>query len=136
MAEANVCGIVSALGAISYINITAPGAEPIVKLLREIPSALQFVLDHPLDNVKSIGQTTASLCTVSQLVIFIALHYATENTNGVSFAATGVDSVGVRYVNVHESSSAISVYICFHLLGPRLRVQAKKKTAGSASRRS
>lgn len=105
MAEANVCGIVSALGAISYINITAPGAEPIVKLLREIPSALQFVLDHPLDNVKSIGQTTASLCTVSQLVIFIALHYATENTNGVSFAATGVDSVGVRYVlsmRMHE----------------------------------
>ena len=92
---------------IAALNLAEPGAEPIVKLLREIPSALRFVLDHPLEHLKAVGSTTASTCTVSPVGdLFTTLHEATGNTDIVS-SATDVDSVGVRYVNAHESSSSV-----------------------------
>ena len=70
------------LGVLGNLNLTAPGAEPIVQLLRGIPSALRFVLDHPLDHIKAVGATTASSCTVSPVGDrSAALHTPTETDN-------------------------------------------------------
>jgi hypothetical protein len=81
-AEASPGGIVCAIHVFASLNLTAPGAEPIIQLLREIPSALRFVLDHPLDHMKAIGMTSASQCTVRPVGdLFTTLHEATETHN-------------------------------------------------------
>lgn len=70
--------IVCAASLFALLNLTAPGAAPINQLLREILSSLQFTLDHPLDNLKAIDQTTASSCAVSPVADFTALYKPTE----------------------------------------------------------
>ena len=103
--------IVTALSLFSHINLTAPGSEPIVRLLREIPSALKFVLDHPLDHMKSVGITTASICTVRRVGNLPATTNWRKCTNVVSFAIADLDSEGVRYENEPVLSLLLSA-IC------------------------
>ena len=63
--EAHTCGILCTVFGLSLLDMTTPEARPIVRLLDGMGSALRFTLDHPLNHLSVIGQTTATLCAVS-----------------------------------------------------------------------
>ena len=63
--EAHTCGILCTVFGLSLLDMTTPEARPIVRLLDGMGSALRFTLDHPLNHLSAIGQTTATLCAVS-----------------------------------------------------------------------
>ena len=65
MDEACVSTTFAAVWALSFLDLGAPEARPIVQLLEGMPSALRFALDHPLDHFKAIGYTSAAFCAVS-----------------------------------------------------------------------
>ena len=62
--EANVCPLVWCFYILGQLNLMSPEAKSIMERLRSIPRTLRYVLDHPLDGVKSLGQTTAAFCSV------------------------------------------------------------------------
>jgi hypothetical protein len=62
-----------------YVDLAAPEAAPLVSLLHGIPSALQFVLDNSLNNMKSIGSTTmgmGAVCTARQSNFMLTASYS------------------------------------------------------------
>ena len=83
--------VVGLYGLIS-LNLTAPEAEPIVELLRGIPSALRFALDHPLHHVKVCGVTSATLCA-----IVTALVFGKEEDSGFRFSQEMIDDTVVIF---------------------------------------
>ena len=78
--QANIFGLANSCFALWSFDLTAKETEPIVALIREIPSTLRFVLDHDLNHVKAGGQTTATACAMVTAVIF-----GKEEDGGFSF---------------------------------------------------
>lgn len=76
--EASATTLVCGLMVIQELDLTAPEAEPIVKMLREIPSTLRFVLDHNLVFMKALGFTTSAVCAVSRLHFEIRFSWMQE----------------------------------------------------------
>jgi len=74
--EANLLTIVAGMYGFTHLDLTGPQGEPLVALLAEVPSALRFALDYPLEHVKCIGVTSASLCAT-----FIALVFGKEEAD-------------------------------------------------------
>ena len=64
-------------------------AQPIVRLLEGMASALRFLLDHSLDNMKALGFTSASWCSTVCALVFGKL----EDGGGFDFSQTLVDDV-------------------------------------------
>ena len=87
--EANVLGIGCGLWALSLLDLAAPEARPIVRLLEGMGSALRFTLDHSLDHMKALGFTTASFCATVCALVFGKL----EDGGGFDFSQTLVDDV-------------------------------------------
>ena len=87
--EANVFGIACGLWALSGLDMTVPEAQPIVRLLEGMGSALRFVLDHSLDHMKALGLTTASFCATVCALVFGKL----EDGGGFDFSQTLVNDV-------------------------------------------
>ena len=105
-----MCGIVCAIAIFSFLDLTAPGAAPIIKLLREIPSALRFVLEHPLDHMKAVGMTTASFCTVSPVGYLHSLAQTDGNTQQLMVCCLPLQMLtalvfGMSNGNAHFSAS-------------------------------
>ena len=65
MDEACISTTFAAVWALSNLDLGAPEARPIVRLLEGMPSALRFALDHPLVHFGAIGLSSASYCAVS-----------------------------------------------------------------------
>ena len=65
MDEACISTTFAAVWALSNLDLGAPEARPIVRLLEGMPSALRFALDHPLVHFGAIGLSSASFCAVS-----------------------------------------------------------------------
>ena len=55
---------------LAALDLTAPEAKPIVKLLEGIPSTLRFVLENNLDHIRAVGQNTETPCGKCCAVIF------------------------------------------------------------------
>ena len=62
VAEGNTCALVSAAWALSMLDLAAPAARPVVRLLGGMPSALRFALEHPLAHIKDVGITSSAVC--------------------------------------------------------------------------
>ena len=56
--EANVQGLWCCVSLLSTLDLTAPEAVPIVRLLADMPSTLRFIFDNPLFHVREMGWTT------------------------------------------------------------------------------
>ena len=83
----NVVCIVQILVMMQQLDLSAPESAPIVKLLRQIPSALQFTLDHPLIHIKSVGAVSSSACAMICAVVF----GKEEEDGGFSFSQQLID---------------------------------------------
>lgn len=86
--DAHTFGIVCALMVLSYLDLGAPEAEPIVALLRGIPSALQFVLDNNLSHFRSPGLTSRSAATT-----LASLAFGKDEDGGFSFTHQMINDV-------------------------------------------
>ena len=73
--------------ALTNLDLAAPEARPIVRLLEGMGSALRFVLDHSLDHMKALGFTTASFCATLCALVF----GKSEDGGGFDFSQTLVD---------------------------------------------
>ena len=60
--DANVGVYIHLLVMLQSLNLSDAEAKPIVEQLRQIPSALKFVLGHDLIHIKAVGMTTAAIC--------------------------------------------------------------------------
>ena len=60
--EGNVCGIWGVVQMLTSnsLDLTSPEARPIVQQLQGIPSALRFLLDHPLSHFRYLGLTSSA----------------------------------------------------------------------------
>ena len=88
--------------ALSLLDLTAPEAQPIVRQLEGMGSALRFVLDHSLDHIKALGFTTASSCTTLCALVFGKL----EDGGGFNFSQTLVDDVVAVFKEILTGSAA------------------------------
>ena len=70
VAEANPGLYIHALLVLQNVDLTAPEAKPIVEQLRQIPTALKFMLDHDLVHLGSMRMTTAAVCAPICALIF------------------------------------------------------------------
>ena len=50
---------------LQLLDLAAPAAAPIVTMLKDIPSTLQFMLEHSLMHMECLGSTTESVISVS-----------------------------------------------------------------------
>lgn len=107
MCQANVCGIWSCMQALSStaMDLTAPEAQPIVRQLESIPSALRFVLAHPLNHHSDLGYTTEAQCAVVCALAF----GKKEEGSDFNFTPDMVDSV-VRSLYMILSDEMISSF--------------------------
>jgi hypothetical protein len=64
----NICICLQVL--VHSLDLTAPASAPIMKLLRGIPTALRFIVDHPLEMMPSVGQETRSLIGMLCAIVF------------------------------------------------------------------
>ena len=49
---------------LQLLDLAAPAAAPIVTMLKDIPSTLQFMLEHSLMHMECLGSTTVASLTV------------------------------------------------------------------------
>ncbi len=61
--EATPLGIWCCVQMLATLDLTAAEAQPIVKVLKTIPSTLHYMLKNNLDHCKGIGQTTLPTCS-------------------------------------------------------------------------
>ena len=61
--EANVVGVWASVCVMTTMDLTASEAEPILRLLREMPSTLRFVLDHSLGHIRDVGMSSGASCS-------------------------------------------------------------------------
>ena len=87
--EANVIAVGLGMWALTNLDLAAPEAQPIVRLLEGMGSALRFGLEHSLDQVKAMGFTTASFFATVCALVFGKL----EDGGGFDFSQTLVDDV-------------------------------------------
>ena len=92
--EANVYTVACALWALTLLDLTAPEAQPILRLLEGMGSALRFALDHSLDHFKALGFTTSSFCATLCALVFGKL----EDGGGFDFSQTLINDItmGIR----------------------------------------
>jgi hypothetical protein len=86
--EANVMVVVHALITIQPLDLTAPEAAPVVRQLREAPSALRFTMAHPLRHVSALGHDSAPYCGMLCAVVF-----GKEEGGGFDFARGTIDDI-------------------------------------------
>ena len=55
---------------LAALDLNAPEAKPIVKMLEDIPSALRFILENNLDHLRDVGQNTEAPCAKVCALIF------------------------------------------------------------------
>ena len=91
--EANVMTVTHALLMLQTLNLTAPEAQPIVALLREIPSALRFALEHNVNHLKAMGMTTGAICVMLCALVF----GKEEDAGGFQFTQDSVDLALVTF---------------------------------------
>ena len=87
--EANVYALACGLWALTLLDLTTPEAQPILRLLEGMGSALRFALDHSLDHFKALGFTTSSFCATICALVFGKL----EDGGGFEFTQTLVNDV-------------------------------------------
>ena len=58
---ANILSVWCSVELLAQLDLTTPEAQPIVEMLKAIPSTLRFVLEHELVHVDSLGYTTSSV---------------------------------------------------------------------------
>ena len=51
---------------LQLLDLAAPAAAPIVTMLKDIPSTLQFMLEHSLMHMECLGSTTGAMISVSE----------------------------------------------------------------------
>ena len=72
--EVSPCTIWACVTMLATVDLTAPAAKPIVKMLEGIPSALRFLLENNANHIKDFGMTTAGPCSaVCALAFFLAV---------------------------------------------------------------
>eukprot|EP01045_Picozoa_sp_COSAG04_P006640 COSAG04_NODE_330_length_16594_cov_25.794146_14_plen_146_part_00 len=76
---------------LSLLDLTAPEARPIVRLLEGMASALRFGLEHSLDQVKAMGFTSASFYATACALVFGKL----EDGGDFDFSQTLVNDITV-----------------------------------------
>ncbi len=86
--EATPCGIWCMVQMIAVLDLTAPEAKPVVRLLEDIPSALRFMLDHPLDHVKGLAMSTNGACPT-----VCAMAFGKEEGGHFTFDQAMIDGV-------------------------------------------
>jgi hypothetical protein len=86
--EANPCGIWAMMQMLGSLDLSAEVAEPIVRQLKGIPSALRFMLSHNLDHIKGIGQSTSAPCSA-----VCALAYGKDEGGEFVFDQAMVDAI-------------------------------------------
>ena len=67
---ANVGTMIHAFYFLQPLDLTAPEAQPVVRLLAAVPSSLRFALEHDKYHIKSIGMSHASLCASLCALVF------------------------------------------------------------------
>jgi hypothetical protein len=88
LSEANVVAIDICLLMLCSLDLTAPEAAPIVQQLEAIPSALRFVLAHPLSHFEAVGYQTEV-----QAAVICALAFGKEESGEFEFTQAIVASV-------------------------------------------
>lgn len=73
---------------LQQIDLTASTAAPIVAMLSQIPSALQFTLEHSLTHCHTVRLKTSSLCAAICAVVW----GKEEHSGGFEFTQTMVDN--------------------------------------------
>jgi hypothetical protein len=68
--EANVMVVVHALLLLQSLDLSAAAAAPVVALLRGIPGALRFALEHELNHLVAAGLTAGSVCAMLCALVF------------------------------------------------------------------
>ena len=86
--DATPCGIWACMATLAALDLTAPEAKPLVKLLEGIPSALRFMLENNVDHVKGIGQITSSPCSA-----VCALSFGKEEGGDFAFDQQMIDGL-------------------------------------------
>ncbi len=86
--EATPCGIWCMVQMVAALDLTAPEAKPVVRLLEGIPSALRFMLDHPLDHVKGLAMSTNGACPA-----VCAMAFGKEEGGHFAFDQAMIDGV-------------------------------------------
>jgi hypothetical protein len=62
VADASILPVWAGLRMIDSFDLTAPEAAPVVRLLEQMPTTLQFVLDHPLSHIGEMGLVSSADC--------------------------------------------------------------------------
>ena len=87
--EANPCGIVCCILLFGSLDLTAPEAAPIMRMLEQMPSTLNFLAQHDLLHIPAGGWTSAANCSA-----LCALAFGKQEGGGsFTFSQEQVDHV-------------------------------------------
>ncbi len=103
--RACVGGIWSSIIMISMLDLTSEDAVPIVKLLKEIPSALTFLLENNMPNVDMCGWSTAG-----QGSAVCALAFGREEEGEFRFSQEMIEGVLTSLQAVFSDERLIPFY--------------------------
>ena len=106
--EANVAVFIHALIMLQSLDLSAPEATPIVEQLRQIPSALRFLLDHDLVHIGPTGMTTAAVCAQICAVVF----GKEEDAGSFDFTEAQVDVFLAYMKDCFDGTLSASCAVC------------------------
>lgn len=121
IAEANVVAVVHALHTLMAVDLMQPEAEPIITMLKAMPSALQFLIDYPLEHVKFIGNTSAAC---GSLVCAVAFGKEEEGSS-FAFSQTIIEDI-VQFLSdqLHHEFASLFFELSPHWFRPLLNLCA------------
>ena len=113
---------------LAALDLNAPEAKPIVKMLEDIPSALRFILENNLDHLRDVGQNTEAPCAK-----VCALIFGKDESGDFAFNQAMVDGVAadlffwfsgrvVGSQTVNEQAAAIKPELPPFYLSPLLHL--------------
>ena len=114
VADANPAVFIHALMMLQSLDLTAPEATPVVEQLRQIPSALKFMLDHDLLHIGAMGMTTAAVCAQICAVVF----GKQEDADSFDFTEAQVDALAVYMQDAFDGALRFFVQATPHFLKP------------------
>eukprot|EP01043_Picozoa_sp_COSAG02_P044766 COSAG02_NODE_4029_length_5885_cov_88.549430_4_plen_556_part_00 len=110
--DAAVMPVVHVLLMLQQIDLTASAAAPIVAMLFQIPSALQFTLEHNLTHFEFLGIKTSSVCAAVCAVVW----GKEEHSSGFEFTQTMIDNFIVNTQDIFSGQLAPYFELSSHWL--------------------
>lgn len=101
VAEATPGGIVSIVMMLSSLDLASPDAAPIVRLLETVPSAVQFLLSHPVYIFQDFGHSSAAHGS-----IVCALAFGKQEESDFTFSLENIEGTINSLLGIFSGSMA------------------------------